>query len=107
MGLDIYIHENEESSPKRKEIGYWRKRWDLFYWFSQFDPQSLEGEDDFELTLESITGLHTALLDRQTKYCDPLFYDYNEECRQYDFNFIYKAKRKLKQGKRLFLCASW
>ena len=89
---------------------YWRKHWDMHDWFYELhlrrggsDGRVFDEGGEIELTLADIASLHSDLKDRKDpKWSTHFDWTYDEDFREADFHFIYKAKRKLKQGKRLF-----
>lgn len=115
MGLDMYVYEGTPSDDP-KPIMYWRKHYGLHTWMRSLflkkggdKKEMFNRGDTVELTLDDIESLHATIKKRKEDFFT-LFDDfhadtysqYERDYRSADFKFIYKAKRKLNQGKRLF-----
>jgi hypothetical protein len=116
MGLDQYAN-SRDSKGEETEIAYWRKHnalqgWMESLWSLKTGKSGNELNcQELELTTEDLDQLYLRVRNGTLPETQGFFFGYDtsrEEMRkEYDFEFIAKAKEAIKEGGKVFYTCWW
>lgn len=129
MGLDMYAFavaldklndtEKEMSADVQirnaEEICYWRKHHDLHGWMHRLYITKGGKSSEFNcntlrLTMQDLVALESAIVTNQLPQTTGFFFGDNppdEESKQYDLEFVKKAREYIKDGYAVFYDSWW
>jgi hypothetical protein len=125
MGLDQYAYVatkargqsgDFENPTARRELAYWRKHPNLEGWMAELwrkkTQPSLDRQfngQEVELDWDDLDELEQAILNNKLPYTQGFFFGNpsDEYYRDFDLEFVAKAKAEIFMGLRVFYLSSW